>query len=241
MLWETKMLHLEIIASTYKHRIAVWMSVEVALLTLPSVGPRAQPACPSLRGRPIPALRSPWGLGWDPRPWCLPPPWRVTGDFGKECPMCQSVASLVVVNMLSAPWKGKCGSSSSPVRKSERDLRWVMSELRCPWTVVATRKWPGLCCGVKTQGQQGRLCGLVHHQSRIGPLLCSQQRHLSYRESKAEALCRVRLLLVILCPKSQNPHICSDPLTSWPFLTVFSILHLIVFYICKFLFISFLP
>lgn len=62
--------------------------------------------------------------------------------------ICQSIASLVVANTLSAFWKGKCGSSLRPKRKCKRDIcgEWWVDHC-CPQAVVEARK----CCGAETR------------------------------------------------------------------------------------------
>lgn len=75
------------------------------------------------------------------------------GDYEKSARMCQSVAPLVVVNMLSVSWKGKYGSSAFPVRKCEKDFV-VSDELNI--AVPELWLWPGSGQGCSVELSQGQ-------------------------------------------------------------------------------------
>lgn len=84
------------------------------------------------------------------------------------CSLLLERASVAIILTCEEVWKRLCGE------------QWVD---HCPWTVVATRKWPGLCNVVKTRAADGVV---VCHQSGIGlllHLLCRHHGHLSYRGS----------------------------------------------------------
>lgn len=99
----------------------------------------------------------------------------------KSARMCQSIASLVVVNTLSVPeranwlislpleeevWKGLCGGDEL--------------NITVPALCGCDRKWPELCCGVKSRAAGW---AVVYHQRRTYPQLCRHLRCLPYRES----------------------------------------------------------
>ena len=121
------------------------------------------------------------GLGSDAQPGCLPQlkknegrPWEECPDVSVYCFPCGCEHALCSLKgqvwLISLPceevWEGLCGEW------------WV--EHRCPGTVVVTRKWPGLCGGVKSRTAGW---GVVYHQRRTYPQLCRHLRCLPYRES----------------------------------------------------------
>lgn len=97
-----------------------------------------------------PSLWSPGGLGSDPMPWCLPPLWKNNRRLWKGVPDVSAYCFPCGCEHALCSLKGQVWLIFLPCEEEWKSLCgewWV--EYRSPWTVVTTRKWPGLCFGVK--------------------------------------------------------------------------------------------